>query len=533
VKKILIGMLFSPFLLVGCNPSSDTPNSSDNYDYNWKKGDNALEDAEEVSIKNPKGDYSSYINQLRKSQNNSALPSKGEANILVVPIEFYEDSDSYKYSDKDLQDLKTSYFKDDLLNEEKPSVLQYYENISSYKLDFSGVVTPIITLKKSYAEYIVEAINSSYLEVKYEIMSYVYNYLFNETKTYYYADFDSDDDNKIDNIVLVYNYYCLEDDTGYSTSSSYVNSFFTSDTYLHSDFKSIENSSTLVNSFTFTSAKYNKAAYVDDDSNISYGDCDAHEYIKQVGLAMGLDEYIDRSGNSSSTYRSPLGLTDVMETGLGEHNPFSLYLLGYSEIKRYVSRNIEEEIIQLDTDFPTILLTNNDYGVFSEYLLISFYNPNSLLNSLDMSSPYYLGYKLSDKVGIRVYKIDARLAKKVNNSYYLIDGNVDISDGSEYSFAFSNDYVNPLKEKGIDYEFPLIELLKKDESNRHMLDSNNPFGDTDMFYKGDVFGDSNSISEFYYNFSFDGVGLNKDLLNISFSVDELSEDGATLKLWRH
>lgn len=520
------------FLLAGCTGGGD----ADDYDENWTPGANALSGATPVSVKNPAGDHSSPINKLRRSQGNQALPSKGEANLLVVPISFEGDvtSTTYAYDTNDLKALETSYFAFDEESDEAPSVREYYSISSNGEFDLTGVVTPVVTLPESYVTYLYEAVYStSYAQVKYGIMAYVYEYLFEETETYYLKDFDSDDDGKVDNIVLAYSYPSLESDTYFSSSSDYVTSFFSSDTFLYEDFSSFEDDSVKVDSFTFTSGLYT-SSYLIGTTSYENAEHDSHEYIKNVGLAMGLEEYTDNTGNDDGTYRSPLGETDVMEIAIGEQNPFSQYLLGYQEPTKIISSSLTEKTsYTLDASSPSILLANDDNGVFGEYLLVDFYDPKSTINKFDSSSPYYLGHAASSKAGIRVYKVDARLAKKYGAYYYLYDDEPAFDSEDEYDFAFTNNYVNDHSEEGITYTFPLVELLKEDETNRHMLDSNNPYSETDMFYEGDVFGDENSVSGFYYDFSFDGKGLKQDRLGVSFEVTSLSESGATLSFWRH
>jgi len=228
--------LFSSLLISSCGDHNENTTKTDDYDLNWTEGENALKRAMKVKIKNPQGDFSSYINKLRKSQDNAALPSKGEANILVVPIEFKDSDNDYKFIEDDIEAIKKSYFEDSLIDIGlAPSVKEYYSISSNNSLNLDGVVTPVISLEEDYITYLYKAINSSFNEVKVEILSYVYNYLFNETKTYYLKDFDSDDDNKIDNIVLLYNYPSLESDTYFSSSKTYMSSLFNSTTFLNDE----------------------------------------------------------------------------------------------------------------------------------------------------------------------------------------------------------------------------------------------------------------------------------------------------------
>jgi len=520
-------LLTSLFGLVSCNPSSD-PSSSDTYDSSWTPGQKALEGANQPSLKNPQGDYSSPISKLRKSENKVGLPTKGEANVLIVPIQF-KDNDSFAFTSKELENLDKAYFETDLLRRDRSSVNEFYTIMSSEAMNLQGVVSPVITLEDTYVNYIYEAINTSYTQVKYEILSYVYDYLFNQTQTYYLQDFDSNDDGKVDNIVLAYDFPSLKSDTGYSVSSTYLTSFFNSDTFFEADVEDYQDENTLVNSFTFTSGKYIKSIYVSSSGNYSYASKDAHEYCKQIGRAMGLDDLSDTTGNDDSTYRAPLGYTDIMDAAIGEHNPFSLYLLGYIQPQKIISSEVtSSQTITLDETNHTVLLASKDSGIFGEYLLVQFYDASNKINKNDSKGPYYLGYSTVETSGVRVYKIDSRLAKKIDSNYYLYEDEVDLEDGNVYDFAFTNNYVNDK----VGNNFPLVEILKKDESNRHMISSSFLYSSLDIYQEGDVFGSSSTASQFYYNFTFDGNGYNGDRLGLSFTVNSVSDEAASITIER-
>lgn len=532
--------------------TSSSSSSTLSYDENWTPGDEALLDATQPTIKNPSGDYSAPINKLRASNQKEGLPSKGQANILVAPIQFKDDdlssmASEIVYKDPDLYNLNQAYFGQD---NSYPSVSEYYDYMSNSSLKLSGVITPIVTLEEDYSYYlnIIGNATDTKESLYTQILNYVYNYLFVETKTYYDQDFDSNDDGKVDGIVLAYDWPSFKSDTGYQMQSSsdqaIVEEFFNSDTYFYKDIKEY-NELLQVNSFTFTSGKYISSYYLDSSDNATYGTNDSHEFIKQVGRMMGLEDYSDRVGktiNGSTVYRAPLGNLDMMEVGVGELNPFDLYQLGYIEPQKVFTNNFSTtQTIELTEENNTLLLGYKDTGIYGEYLLIQLYDGTTDINSKDSSSPYYLNYSAVSDIGIKVYKVDSRLVRGINE-FELFEDEVDYSKtgldakGNQvkysYDYAFTNDYDNKYAEQGIVFEFPILELLKKDESNRHAVNKLFSYTSSDLFKEGDVFGDSSSSTGFYRSFKFDGDGYSRDTLGVSFKVTSLSSSNATITIER-
>ena len=93
IKNKIIPLFAVLLSLVSCN---DTP-SQDYYDYNWTKGETAIE-INQPTVKNPQAQLSN-LNKMRQTQNKLGLSSLGQSNILVVPVEFKGDDelkDSYK-----------------------------------------------------------------------------------------------------------------------------------------------------------------------------------------------------------------------------------------------------------------------------------------------------------------------------------------------------------------------------------------------------------------------------------------------------
>lgn len=535
--------------LTACDPNqpSSSSVSSSSSSSSWQPGENAIDGAEQPYYKSE--DLVADLNDLGKmrlSQDKFGLPQKGKANILVVPVTFLEDSNDEKFTSNQLTNLKSAYFDSEVSDNSYPSVKAYYADISNGELDIDGVVSPSITLPDNAISYLERAYLEGETKIKTEILEYIYDYLFEETQTYNLADFDSNKDGKIDGIVLAYGYPSFKDDTLYqasdSSSQAIFANLFNSDTYFNCDFSYYWKESK-VNSFTFTSGKYIESFYINPTSGTyNKASRDSHEFIKQVGRMLGLEDYSDLTGNANGNYRAPLAGSDMMEIAVGSHNPFSLYSLGYIQPQKLVASQVSSSVdINLTEDNSTLILETKDNGIFGEYLMVQLYTPTGV-NKLDSTSPYYLNHQTSSQLGIRVYKVDSRLVRGYDD-YELYEDSIDFdaslinSKGEEvkyrYDYAFTNSYTNKYSSYGIGFEFPLVEILKKDESNRHMLSSSYTYSDDDMFYQGDVFGDD-TPSEFYKNFKFDGDGYNREALGLKFTVKTLNKtnNSATITVER-
>ena len=490
---------FTSFLLLltlvsGCTGTSSTSNSSNSsakpYDPNWQPGDNALADAKQPSVKNPAGELTE-LGMMRKSSGQNALPQKGQANILVVPVEFLiadegSATENELITSEQREELEQAYFG------ASDSVKSFYDASSDEQLSLDGVVSPVVRLPKDFATYVLAAANQGNDAVISEITDYIYQYLFVETETYYSHDFDSDDDGKIDNLVIAYSWSY----NSWILNSSYddvLSSFFSESTYLSPISK--------VNSMTWTTAK------VDDEH-------DQKQYIKEVGRALGLDYYFDQTGYSDedgeAKYRAPLGGTDIMEGAEGkDHNSFSKYQLGWINPEIYTPSDLttdKELTLELG---DSVILSYAQTGIFGEYLML----------------------ELTDSAGVKVYKVDSRLARRNDGYYYPFIGETEYTD-SQYTYAYSNSSTNPLYTYGIDQNYALVSLLSQKADNRYMTDSAISFTDDDLFKAGDSFGTESIIEGFYEDFRFDGDGSNGPKLGIIFTIDSIENNSAKITLRR-
>lgn len=237
----------------------------------------------------------------------------------------------------------------------------------------------------------------------------------------------------------------------------------------------------------------------------------------------------------------------MMEGLVGDHSAFSKYQLGWIEPK-LISANslpqegLEVEINDLTTSGDALLLYTGKHNMFGEYLLIDMYYHKSALNDVNVIETGLYGTNTFTNRGVRVTKVDARLVRGYEGHYVEFDGETNFNDWTTlpngkhiqytYDYAYTCSSTNKYYEYGITANYPLVNLLKKDGSNRHLTYSGTAFTHSDLWKEGDVFASTDSVDGFYKNFRFDGLGVNGPLLNINFQVEEFINGKAILKLWR-
>ena len=469
----------------------------------------------------------SAINKLRASQGLTTMPSLGQVNILVVPVQFAASTDSQEnltFSEAMTNDLNSAFFGE---ANAVPSVKAFYEESSYGKLTIGGVTAPVVTLADTLNEamHTVSAQGiSTYLE---STVSTVYSTLFEgEDKVYDLSDFDSDDDGKVDAMVLVNPLPSLIL-LGQSTGDDNVDAML-------SDIAAFGGEKSNVDAFAWTSAYCMEyLAYLNDSKDI-----DSHFYVNLVGSMVGLDSYYDYTGNSSTnTYRAPLAMIDRMDGYIGDHNPFSKYQLGWAEPEYITPEDVSEKGKTITiSKGQSIALSYKDQGLYGEYLLLDLYTPDGL-DGLDSKSVYLYGRKEFSTSGVRVYEVNSSLVRGKDSLYVPYKGTPDydatytLSDGTKakyvYDFAHSNSSVNPLAEYGVIDPEPLISMLSSTGLNRHIVDYNYALGDSDLFQEGSTFTDS-GIPGFYQDFRFDS---GKEL-GLTFSVDKIEGQQVTLTIRR-
>ena len=476
----LLSLIGVSLLLTGCNRNNPSdPNIPNN-----------PPDPEEP-ITPSERDFKTYQDIDEYMSTSGLTPSKGNVNILVVPVEF---SDLREFDNKTLNMI------DDTFNSTKPtyfeSVKSYYQ-ISSYnKLNFN------FTLCDPYTS-IISSTNFKRLETNgingtTRILNDMYNKLTINGESVNYSNYDSDLDGYVDGVWLIYNNANANEVFNQSNYWAYTSYLDVSPNLTNPVFNTFANCS------KFFLYEGNSSGY------------DAHTLIHETGHMLGLEDYY-----SYDNYYSASGGLMMMDLNIGDHDSFSKFSLGWID-PIVINEECEVTFKPLTTEGKAIIIPSESYygNAFGEYLIIEFYSPNKL-NSFD-SSVIYNQARLYSDLGIIVYHVDARLGlvqSPFNFSY------IDNSETYDYSNISNYSYISLLSSNTPSYRYNnsynLIEIVTK--NNINMFDtgfSNN----TSLFKLKDSF-NSDNYTSFFNNSKFnDGSEI-----EFNFEVSDLNNESVTLK----
>lgn len=456
----------------------------------------------------------------------SATPLYGSPKLLVIPT-WFTDSSKYITSNTNKAnvkaDIEKAYFGS---NSETGwySVKTFYEYESEGLLSLSGTVSD--WYECGYSSYQVGAKR----EYTNRIVENAVDWYFKNNPSDSRANYDYDKDGIMDGVMLIYaapDYSALKNDDltnlwAYCfwlqknrVGVIYPNAYF----WASYDFMYGNNARSRAG--TSYSSGYTR-----------YISVDAHTYIHEMGHMFGLDDYYDYSGKYN-----PAGGFSMQDYNIGGHDPFSLIAFGWAD--PYIPETSTTITINSFSDYhDSILLTpefNDYFSPFDEYLLIELFTPTST-NEMDVMHSYCGGYPTGSSVpGIRLWHVDARLAKWT----YDLDDNVYVpalADSAnaldeDITLAFTNtyneddvqkDYLSPLGEKY--YENNILQLIRNYSTATYHMDKKKTLTTEDLFLEGDSFS-MNTFSKQFIN----GNKLNNGKsLEWTFTVDKIATvDGVT------
>ena len=218
----------------------------------------------------------------------------------------------------------------------------------------------------------------------------------------------------------------------------------------------------------------NEASYNVDSINI-----DAHTYIHETGHLLGLDDYYDY--NSTLGPDRGLYTADMMDANIGDHCPISKLLLDW--VDPYVATTSGQiTLSSFTTSGDCIIVADHSLNsIYDTYYMIEFYT-NDGLNAND--EPIYNGK------GIRITLVHAELN--------IVNGEVDFN-GGQYDTCFKYD--------NSDTQTPFVEMLSNssfgsDEYGKYATSSN-------LFTQGQTFTSN------VFNLQVVSVSSNEAVVNIT------------------
>ncbi len=476
------------------------------------------------SSQEQKPDQIFNIRDVCGSRGVETLPSTGQRDVLVVPIGFSDiDFDRFYGNGKGNDGVKADLEK--AFNGSGSEDTGYWESVSSYfakssfgRLDLQFTIAdPYISTKTAAEEVpIATSTFSPYASVSDLVQRAVSAY--SQKSGDDLTRFDSDSDGLLDSVWAIYA----------PVSSDKLSSGFGTYTYLPPS--SAGGSGERISTFSFAS--------VGDLFSRGAGKLDTHSYIHETGHMFGLNDYYNYT-----QYTSPLGMLDMQDLNVGDHNVYTKMLLGWVDPIIYSTDQVQTAKIHLDgqtAGASALLITDSYRGTsFDEYYMVEFYRPDGL-NALDSQTNYYQdvldSYEgtgqtppdiraLPKSAGVKMYHVDSRLVTKaggpdVDQVYYdTAEGkpNTAVAIGASNTSSYSRNRTREL--------FDEISLISSNSSGGKYLTSLSSFTAGDLFQTGSTF-DPETFKVISYRR--DGRMDSGKLLNIKVTYQKVSADGADI-----
>ncbi len=444
------------------------------------------------TVSKGEGQEYTYHDFNQKIYRSHSTPTKGEVNILVLPviIEGFEES----ATKENLARIDECFNSKELTRFE--SVSSYYEK-SSYgqlKLNFkvpdtwyeSGLTPEELQAQAWRDDLGVSRLSISALDW--------YEKTYPEDPM---TNYDVDKDGCVDGIWMIYSAPVMGENADYY-KKLYPNIdpsgfwAYTLSNYVIRD--EMHNVSSPV-------AKMICWAGMDFMDGFGDGLVDAHTYIHETGHMLGLKDYY----STYSPYDCPSGCVDMMDNNIGDHSAFSKYTLGW--VKPIVVK--EEKTFYLPSFQESgefLLITNDNWNntPFDEYFTVELLTPTGL-NKEDYTSPYEdNGLQGYSKAGVRISHIDNRpidrLAHFTSNSDDFYNDPISNTACSGLTMFFDEQgkkgpmYLNRIMQKNIaTAEYTVLDSSRayygavryKERGDGEKTRLANP--DDALFYAGDSF----------------------------------------------
>ncbi len=318
------------------------------------------------------------------------MPSVGDVKALVIPIAFT----NYPAGPTVKNDLEVALFG---TSEETgwESLSSYYYKASYGKLNITGtVLEPYNTGKTStyYDNLYRRGTDADYLMIQSALEYY--------DSTVNYADYDLDSDGYIDALYIVYTAPVNYTDND-SMWWAYTYEYYTED---YEYYDGVEADFYFFAGYDFI---FEEPAC---GINLKYN---AETFIHETGHLLGLDDYYDYDENVGPS--GGIGGSDMMDYNVGDHNPFSKMILGWTTPYVIINGSATIDLESFGSSGDCVIICDNFNGTyFDEYYVIDYYTPDGL-NDFESG---YSGLFSTD--GIRIYHVDATLKTTEVNGIWEI-----------------------------------------------------------------------------------------------------------------
>lgn len=456
----------------------------------------------------------------------SSTPTRGDVNIIVVPVEF---KDLTKFTSNDLNTMNVAFNgdKEDNSNSYWESVKSFYYKSSFGKLNLNFVFTDIFTPSLTSTLFKKYEDTNSYSDGTgtFKLITSIYKTATINNKAINWDNYDVDNDGSVDGIWLIYNEKDSQEGQDYWP---YVYWYNYSDDYYDFD----ENLTLISN--------YGNCAmsFMYEDSDDGY---DAHTLIHETGHLLGFDDYYTYdTDNQGYNLNDPQGGYDMQNLNIGDQGSYTKTIADWiSPI--VVTGDTTITINSYSTTGDAIIIpanqSNFNQSGFNEYILLELYTPEGLYER-DAKNIYPGRPTYYQNTGVRMFYIDSRIANVKTNSRGNVTGLTYINKNTSsltypsvvaHSNSYATSYAYEVEKKTNEFLYSMIAK----GVNHNLYNYKAAYDeDTDeaiesyMFYKGDSFRLNNYSKLFRSNKYFhDGSSV-----NFSITIDDISSKQATISV---
>ena len=460
--------------------------------------------------------------------NISGCPISGSPKLLVIPVWLTDSSNYISNAHKEdvREDIRTAYF-GTTTQTGWHSVSSFYQVESQGKLNITGTVSEWYSCGYSTAQVgnETEAFSTG------DLVKTATDWYFTNNPSDSRSNYDSDNDNVLDAVILIY----AAPDKQQSGYDSYSN------LWAYCFWRQKSESGIYPNVFFWASYDFMYGAikantrtghsYANGDT--SFCNVDAHTYIHEMGHVMGLDDYYDYS----ELKICPAGGFSMQDYNIGGHDPFSVMAFGWADA--YVpTGTMTMKISDFQNNHDLILLSPefNEYNSpFDEYLLLELYAPTGL-NEFDSKHSYNHLTTGPTRPGIRLWHVDARLVTGSAGAF-TISTSANAKQVKKVAMANSNTFYTEnvsseyLAKAGSNYyDFCLLQLIRN--NTKATFKETDVIKTSDLFFAGDTF----SLASFNRQFKNKTTLNNGKTLGWSFTVEAIEMVGgdyqATIQVTR-
>lgn len=458
------------------------------------------------------------------------MPSKGDVNILVIPVWFSDSTNAIstgssltkKSKDQVRRDIRNAFFgSGDEVSWR--SVKTYYHEASFGKLNIGGAVTGWYEPNNRASYYTNSNVTINLLKDAVAWAKRTYGSQID------FREYDADNNGYLDCVCLIYGYHNSNYQEGFSfwTRPTKGNDNLWAYTFWAQDVNLQDKTNPGVNTFLWASYDFMYPEYA-GGANTTPGLPDAHTYIHELGHCMGLEDYYDYNNNPTC----PAGAFSMQDYNIGGHDPYSRMALGW--VNPYVPiGDCDITISSFESSGDIIVLSPNYVkSPFDEYIILELYTPSGL-NAFDTANAWNNQYPRGALIpGIRIWHVDSRLLEYKTYPRYENEGYViskTINNRYYYSLGLSN---TTYSTASADYcsicpalrQYSLLYLVRNSSTFSYPAREKSFFNSGDLFLENDTF-TLNSFSNQFVNRTTLDNGQN---LPFRVTVKSVDDNSATI-----